>query len=142
MEYTLKGFDLNLAMTGFKCIMLTGSYAVGDIINEEEAEGILAIGTIRTDYSSRILLDIEEDRTVAFDKNGRCTTEGFTQYRLMMAGTPQNASDSGALGEIKNAIDALNGTIKAYLQQTENRIKALEDKADDFEQRIEDLENQ
>lgn len=138
--YRLKNFDSYLATTGFRCVMLTGSYADGDSINEEDGH-ILADGFINIDDKSKIVIEGKDGVSYRFDNNGRCLTADHTNYKLMMAGIPQEASDSGALEEIKNALDTLNGTIEAYLQQTENRIKALEDKAEDFKQRIEDLEN-
>ena len=133
--YRLKNFDNYLATTGFKCVMLTGSYDDGDPI-EEDDENIKAVGIISFDSRANVVLG-----EYTFDKNGKCITPEFRSYKLMMAGTPREASDSEPLGAINETLAALNETIAAYLQQTENRIKALEDKAEDFEQRIEDLEN-
>ena len=138
MAYTLKDFDYNLAATGFECIMLTGSFASGDSIDDETLE-LFPKGTVAVNSSKVSILNVEEGKPPVaageymFNDVGRCQTEGYGAYKLMILGAERTAPDEGTLEAINETLGLINDTlneikevIASYIQQTEDRLEALE----------------
>ena len=138
MAYTLKDFDFNLAATGFKCIMLTGSYATGDTMDDETMT-LFPSGIVTTDTSKTSRLKVEEEKgpvkegEYRFNIYGRCLDDGYGSYKLMLMGAEKAAPDTDSLEAINTTLETVNTTlnelketIASYIQQTENRLEALE----------------
>lgn len=139
-SYILRAFDKELAATGFKCIMLTGSHFVGSVIDDTDAD-IKGMGMITVDAFNNVCKLVVDGTTYCFKYSGECITSGCEQYRLMLADNKASGSMEEILTNIYGALAAINATIGKYCSETDKKLTDLSDAIEQVAASIPDVSN-
>ena len=135
--YILRKFDKNLASTGFSCMMLTGSHFAGSLITDDNSD-IKGISNNIVSTESYVNITIE-GQDYYFTPSGKCTTSGYTKYRLMLADSSSTGSLEEILSNIYGALLIINETISSYCGNVSRKLEDLQQQVDDLKREIPDI---
>ena len=153
--YILRNYSVDLAATGFKCIMLTGSHSAGSSIEDTDAD-VKGTGTATIDSRYGTADVTIGDSTYHFNNKGVCTSSNNTRFRLMLADNVTDLSIEEALNQIYStltsinetqtrictALGTLNSTIERYCSSINSRLATVNQSIEDIEEDISGLATQ
>lgn len=140
--YILRNFDKSLAITGFRCIMLTGSHFAGSLIADSDSDIKCISTSVTSAYNEVQLKDNEvqlkdDDTTYTFDSTGKCIT--LSKYRLMLADNTSSGTIEEMLSNICNAIILLNETVNSYCEGISKKFETIQEEIDELRSKIPDI---
>ena len=135
--YTLRAFDRELAITGFRCIMLTGSHFEGSLIDDKDKD-IKGVVTGAT-YKYGDIQIIIDDNTYSFDTMGKCKNANFKDYRLMLADTSTGTSLEEVLSNIYGSLLLINNTLDTYCEGVKTKIADMQKEIEELRAKIPDI---
>ena len=134
--YILRNFDKSLAITGFRCIMLTGSHFAGSLISDSDSD-IKCISTSVTSAYNEVQIKANDNTTYTFDNTGKCIT--LRNYRLMLADNTSSGTIEEMLSNICSALILLNETVNSYCEGISKKFETIQEEIDELRSKIPDI---